>query len=78
LTPDPGRERGMPRKRIIILKLTRAEADALIAAGNAGIADMHDSRDDEQLVKADLADRVLDKLGAAYRSAWPHWRDDVK
>lgn len=64
----------MARKRIVTLKLTRKEVDALMSAANAGIADMHDSMDDEQLDEADVADKVLDRLGQSMRLAG--WADD--
>lgn len=62
------------RKRIIHLKLTEAEANALIDAGNSGIADMHDSQEDDQLKTADVVDVVLDRLGQLMRDA--KWADD--
>jgi hypothetical protein len=62
-------------KRIITLKLTRKEADALMDVGNAGIADMHDAQDDDSLKTADVADDVLTKLGQAMRIAG--WANDA-
>ena len=50
-------------KRLITIKLTRAEADALIDIGNLGIADAHDSQDDETLDQADIAEAVLHRDG---------------
>lgn len=55
----------MAAKRIITIKLTRQEADAIIDAGNAGIADLHDAQDDDSLETADIADAVLNKIGSA-------------
>lgn len=66
-------------KRLITIKLTRVEADALINAGNRGIADMHDSQDDDQLEAADVADAILDRIGAAASTAWPEaWKESVQ
>lgn len=58
-------------KRKITIKLTRAEADALINRANAGIADAHDSQEDEYLEEADVCDAVLNRIGAASAEAWP-------
>lgn len=53
--------------RVITIKLTREEADAMMTAGNAGVADLHDAGDDESLDAADIADAVLDRIGQACR-----------
>ena len=58
-------------KRLIAVKFTRAEADALLNAGNRGVADLHDAQDDESLEQADLADAALRKIGQAFSDAWP-------
>lgn len=58
-------------KRSITIKLTKDEADSLLVAGNAGIADLIDAQDDESLETANSADKVLDKIGQAYSAAWP-------
>lgn len=56
-------------KKVISIKLTRPEAEALMDAGNAGIADLHDAQDDESLETAEVADRALNKIGAAMAEA---------
>ncbi len=61
----------MARQRTITLKLTEDEAKAIMDTANSGIADMHDAGDDASLAKADVADAVLNRLGAAMVKAWP-------
>ncbi len=64
----------MARKRIIWLRLTEKEADALMESANEGIADQHDSQDGYQLETADVTDEILNRLGQAMRDAG--WVDD--
>jgi hypothetical protein len=59
------------RKRIICLKLNREEADALMDAGNAGIADLIDAQTDEADATAQITERVLGRLGQLMNAAWP-------
>lgn len=71
------RQRGIRQmKRVIHLKLTRAEAEALLDAGNRGVSDLHDAGDDESLAAADWADAALDKLGRAMAEA--NWVGDFE
>lgn len=58
-------------RRLITIKLTKDEVNAIIDAGNAGIADMHDSQEDRQLEAADVADAVLNKIAHAATAACP-------
>jgi hypothetical protein len=61
----------MSRKRIVCLKLNREEAEALMDAGNAGIADLIDAQTDEAGVTAEITERVLDRLAKVMNDAWP-------
>lgn len=63
-------------KRVIHLKLTRAEAEALLDAGSRGVSDLHDAGDGESLTAADWADAALDKLGQAMAEA--NWMGDFE
>lgn len=57
-------------KNFITVKLTRAEVNALIDVGNRGVADLHDSGDDDHLEQADIADAVLTENGAICPESW--------
>lgn len=61
----------MRRKQYITISLTERQAEALMNAGNRGIADLHDAGGEEDSIAADLALDALDKLGAAMAKAWP-------
>ncbi|MFL6113116.1 MAG: hypothetical protein ACJ786_17420 [Catenulispora sp.] len=61
----------MGRRRVITLKLTEVEAEALMRAGNAGIADLIDEQTDEAEEVRVVADAVMDRLGALMADAWP-------
>lgn len=61
----------MARKRVIVIRLTRDEAEGLLNAGNRGVADLIDAQGDEDLEAAEWAEKALNKLGVAMEEAWP-------
>jgi predicted DNA-binding transcriptional regulator YafY len=58
-------------RRKITLRLTEEEAEALMSATNAGIADLIDAQTEEDDAKQEIASKVLNRLGAAMAEAWP-------
>lgn len=63
----------MPRK-VLTLKLNRREAEALLAAGNAGVAKLRDADDEASQETADAAGDALFRLGELMTAAG--WSDD--
>jgi hypothetical protein len=57
--------------KTIKLVLTQREAEALLDAGNRGVADLNDVDDDESSAIAEDADLVLGRLGQKMAEAWP-------
>ena len=60
-------------QKTIKLILTRKEAEALMDAGNRGVADLEDCQDDEADALIEPAERALSRMGTLMREAG--WND---
>ena len=58
------------RPKTITIRLTEAEAEGLMNAGNRGIVDLQADQSDEAQDAAAAADLALSKLGRAMAMAW--------
>lgn len=58
-------------KRVITIKLTKDEAEALLEAGIRGCLDFQDDGTEEALTTETYANWALGKIGSAINEAWP-------